>query len=116
MASQLSYKYGITFTQEFQNQIAEAWLSGDALPNLDITYSIQGTSTLVRAVFSHKENYPAWTAGVSGVKLYCNAEGENAVLELPTLVPSVQVKIESVSVEYTDDFASAIIAVINDLA
>lgn len=116
MASQLSYKYDITFTQEFQNQIAEAWLSGDALPNLDITYSIQGTSTLVRASASYKENYPTWEAGLSQVRLYCNAEGENAVLELPTLVPSVQVKIESVSVEYTDDFASAIIAVINDLA
>ena len=114
MASPVLPKYDITFTEQFKTALAQAWEKG-IVPNLELTYYVGTEATTISLHANYNHDYPAWSDD-STTSIYCNAEGENAILQIDSDKASLQIKVETVNAEYTDDFAAAVLQVMNDYA
>lgn len=113
MAQPTLYKYDIVFTPEFQAEIAEAWLEGDNMPNLEVSYTTPKGVSTASLSFVNDGDFPIWGDDSDTNHIYCDAEGKNAIFVTSVDANSLEVIIESIKVQYSDDFATAVKAVVS---
>ena len=117
MAEPILPKYDITFTEQFKTELAQAWENGDDIPNLELIVYVGETTSSTTLYINYDNDYPKWDAADKApCHIYCDTEGENAILEVSSEKVSLQIKVETVNTEYTEDFAAAVLQVINDYA